>query len=215
MRVSDISNWSVCEAYAFHAPPRPVGRANVAAYVGSLAHAMVADEPLPEPSGANVRFAYDATTPTERAAQIQATSIARVARKLLVDRGWGILSREQELRSTDLTGHLDLRVWHSDHGEAIIDLKTGQIGTAWLQVGGYITLLQSGSDWGGVLHVPRVRIDKETKGTLELRPGHPLHYAWTANMARITAVLQGALPTRTPGMHCPRCTLDCPVRIGG
>ena len=90
MRVSDISNWSFCEAYAFHAPPRPVGRANVAAYVGSsLAHAMVADEPLPEPDG---RIAYDATTPTERAAQIQATSIAKVARKLLVDRGWGILS---------------------------------------------------------------------------------------------------------------------------
>ena len=137
LRVSDISNWSACEAYAFHAPPRPVGRANVAAYVGSLAHAMVADEPLPEPDG---RIAYDATTPTERAAQIQATSIARVARKLLVDRGWGILAREQELRSADLTGHLDLRAWHSDHGEAIIDLKTGQIGTAWLQVGGYINL---------------------------------------------------------------------------
>ena len=212
MRVSDISNWAACEAYAFHAPPRPVGRANVAAYVGSLAHAMVADEPLPEPDG---RIAYDATTPTERAAQIQATSIGRVARKLLVDRGWGILAREQELRSAELTGHLDLRAWHSDHGEAIIDLKTGQIGTAWLQIGGYITLLQSGSDWGGVLHVPRVRIDKETKGTLAFRPGQPLHYAWTANMARIEAVLQGAIPTRTPGHHCTRCTLDCPVRIGG
>ena len=44
------------------------------------------------------------------------------------------------MRSGDLTGHLDLRVWHSDHGEAIIDLKTGQIGTAWLQVGGYLYL---------------------------------------------------------------------------
>ena len=138
MRVSDIANWASCEAYAFHAPPRPVGRANVAAYVGSLAHAMVADEALPEPDG---RIAYDATTPTERAAQIQATSIAKVARKLLVDRGWGILSREQELRSDDLTGHLDIRAWHSDHGEAIIDLKTGQIGTAWLQVGGYVARL--------------------------------------------------------------------------
>ena len=78
------------KAYAFHAPPRPVGRANVAAYVGSLSHAMVAGEPLPEPDG---RIAYDATTPTERAAQIQATSIAKVARKLLVDRGWGVLGK--------------------------------------------------------------------------------------------------------------------------
>ena len=46
MRVSDISNCVgvYAKAYAFHAPPRPVGRANVAAYVGSLAHAMVADD---------------------------------------------------------------------------------------------------------------------------------------------------------------------------
>ena len=70
--------------------------------------------------------------------------------------------------------------------------------------------------WGGVLHVPRVRIDKETKGTLEVRPARPLGIMrGMANMARITAVLQGAVPTRTPGMHCTRCTLDCPVRIGG
>ena len=55
--------------------------------------------------------------------------------------GGGYLAREQELRSAELTGHLDLRAWHSDHGEAIIDLKTGQIGTAWLQVGGYLNLL--------------------------------------------------------------------------
>ena len=210
MRVSDISNWAACEAYAFHAPPRPVGRANVAAYVGSLAHAMVADEPLPEPDG---RIAYDATTPTERAAQIQATSIARVARKLLVDRGWGILAREQELRNDAMTGHLDIRAWHSDHGEAIIDLKTGQIGTAWLQVGGYITLLNRSVEYGGVLHVPRVRIDKETKGTLEVRLAPWLRTAWITNAQRIDAVLQGANPTRTPGMHCARCTLDCPVRI--
>ena len=163
-------------------------------------------------------------TPTERAAQIQATSIAKVARKLLVDRGWGILSREQELRSADLTGHLDIRAWHSDHGEAIIDLKTGQIGTAWLQIGGYVDLIgwhkvegepTLRAKHGGVLHVPRVRIDKETKGTLAFRDAARLVGAWRDSLTRINAVLQGAVPTRTPGIHCTRCTLDCPVRIGG
>ena len=59
----------------------------------------------------------------------------------MVDKGWGILGQEEALgRPPELTGHLDLRAWHSDHGEAIIDLKTGaQIGAAWLQVGGYLT----------------------------------------------------------------------------
>ena len=51
-------------------------------------------------------------------------------------------------------GHLDIRAWHSDHGEAIIDLKTGQgVGAAWLQVGGYLVLDGTSVDWGGVLHV--------------------------------------------------------------
>ena len=125
-------------------------------------------------------------------------------------------------RPPELTGHLDLRAWHSDHGEAIIDLKTGaQIGAAWLQVGGYLRLYQQHyiserwSGYGGVLHVPRTRIDRDVKGTLELRLHHPLAEAWDANIARIQAVMEGALPTRSPGLHCARCAADCPVRVGG
>ena len=90
----------------------------------------------------------------------------------LVDKGWGILGQEEALgRPPELTGHLDLRAWHSDHGEAIIDLKTGaQIGAAWLQVGGYLTLymqhnpekrMRPTESYGGVLHVPRTRIDRD------------------------------------------------------
>ena len=52
----------------------------------------------------------------------------------------------------------------TSYGESVIDLKTGQIGTAWLQIGGYIALLNRSVEYGGVLHIPRVRIDKETKG---------------------------------------------------
>ena len=224
MRVSDIANWAACEAMALHSPPRPPGRTNVAAHVGTLAHAALAGEPAPEPDG---RMAYDALTPTEHVAQVQAREIAKCARKLLADRGWGILAQEEALgRPPELTGYLDLRAWHSDHGEAIIDLKTGQIGTAWLQVGGYINLLGSAlPDWpqkhnwphcGGVLHVPRTRIDRDVKGTLEIRFANPLAVAWEWNMRRISEVMAGAVPTRTPGQHCGRCQIaDCPVRIGG
>ena len=105
----------------------------------------------------------------------------------MVDKGWGILGQEEALgRPPELTGHLDLRAWHSDHGEAIIDLKTGaQIGAAWLQVGGYLRLYQQhyvSDRWSGygVLHVPRTRIDRDVKGTLELRLHHPLAEAWDA-----------------------------------
>ena len=220
MRVSDIANWAACEAMALHSPPRQAGRTNVAAHVGTLAHAILAGQPAPDTGG---RIAYDQLTPTQHVAMIQAGSIARHARKLLVDKGWGILGQEEALgRPPELTGHLDLRAWHSDHGEAIIDLKTGaQIGAAWLQVGGYLRLYQQHyiserwSGYGGVLHVPRTRIDRDVKGTLELRLHHPLAEAWDANMARIQEVMEGALPTRSPGLHCARCAEDCPVRVGG
>ena len=199
---------------ALHSPPRQAGRTNVSAWVGTMAHAILSGQPVPPTEG---RIAYDQLTPTQHVAMIQAGSIARHARKLLVDKGWGILGQEEALgRPPELTGHLDLRAWHSDYGEAIIDLKTGaQIGAAWLQVGGYISLLQSGSDHGGVLHVPRTRIDRDVKGTLETRAGLPLAQAWAANMVRIDAVMFGALPTRSPGLHCARCAADCPVRVGG
>ena len=39
MRVSDIANWAACEAMALHSPPRQAGRTNVAAWVGTMAHA--------------------------------------------------------------------------------------------------------------------------------------------------------------------------------
>ena len=197
-------------------PPRPAGRTNVAAWVGTLAHAELAGimvEERPE------RFAYDALTASDNQAIIQAHAIATCARELLVAQGWGVIGREEEVRRDELVGHLDIRAWHSDHGEAIIDLKTGQgIGAAWLQVGGYIDL--SGR-WdgplpilGGVLHVPRVALHKDVKGTLELRDGLKLWGTWGDSIDRIRAVEQGARPTYSPGIHCGRCGItNCPVKI--
>ena len=47
MRVSDIANWAACEAMALHSPPRQAGRTNVAAWVGTMAHAILAGQPVP------------------------------------------------------------------------------------------------------------------------------------------------------------------------
>ena len=80
MRVSDIANWAACEAMALHSPPRQAGRTNVAAWVGTMAHAILAGQPVPPTEG---RIAYDQLTPTQHVAMIQAGSIARHARKLL------------------------------------------------------------------------------------------------------------------------------------
>ena len=127
------------------------------------------------------------------------------------------MAQEEALRRDELTGHLDIRAWHSTHGEAVIDLKTGMVGAAWLQVGGYLMLLDEDTAvrWGGVLHVPRVKVSKDVTGTLELRDAYQLAVAWNISSHRVLDVMNGANPTYSPGMHCGRCRVpDCPVRIG-
>ena len=146
---------------------------------------------------------------------------------ILDSRGlWTSLYTEKEIKgSRAITGHFDMLAWHSldEDVEAIIDLKTGHsIGAGWLQVGGYIStigLIGIGNetklaiDYGGILHVPRVKIDKEPKGTLEIRDGAQLVKEWDIWKNRITAVYYGALATRSPGLHCQRCSdTRCPVR---
>ena len=213
MRISDIGNWATCEAMALESPPRTAGRTNVAAHVGTLAHAKLAGitPALPD------RLAFDTLTPSMHHANVQSDAIAEYALDLMQERGWTPIAHEEELRRDELVGHLDIRAWHSDHGEAIIDLKTGQgVGAAWLQVGGYLTLdTPPVKPWGGVLHVPRVRIDKDVKGTLEFRRATGLLATWQCSMTRIQQVMDGSRPTYSPGIHCTRCGVtDCPVRVG-
>ena len=211
MRISDIGNWSSCESMALHSPPRTAGRQNVASWVGTLAHGILSGIDPVEPD----RLAYDTLTPSAHHALVQAQHIAQCARDLLTAQGWGVIGHEEELRRDELIGHLDIRAYHQEHGEAIIDLKSGaQIGAAFIQVGGYLWLDQQRIPWGGVLHVPRVAINKDVKGTLQLRPSGPLQTEWQRWQRRIREITDGASPTRSPGYHCGRCQLaDCPVRI--
>ena len=93
---------------------------------------------------------------------MQAQAIAKKPANLLTEQGWGVIGREEELRYKEIIGHLDIRAYHQEHGEAIIDLKTGRaLGAAWLQVGGYLELdkgqMKPESQLpplGGVLHIP-------------------------------------------------------------
>ena len=213
MRISDISAWAECETRALHSPPMTAGRQNIASHVGTMAHAKLAGVALELPG----RLAFDTLTPSMHHANVQSDAIAHEARRLLLERQWAILGQEEALRRDELTGHLDIRAWHSDFGEAVIDLKTGMIGAAWLQVGGYLMLLDEDTAvrWGGVLHVPRVKVSKDVTGTLELRDAYQLAVAWSISSHRILDVMNGAKPTYSPGMHCGRCRVpDCPVRIG-
>lgn len=220
MRISAIGQWATCEVQALTAPKAEF-RIGAAAWVGTLAHAHLAG--LPDPV-APKRIAFDEYTPSKHIATVQAHSIARKAREILSDQGWLVVAQEKAVALHGIEGHMDVQAWHRTHGEAVIDLKTGRgIGAAWLQVGGYIMaggvtgtgdesrlLFQS----GGILHVPRVRIHQDEKGTLEIRPATSLVLAWDRALTRIEEVVQAGAPaTYSPGRHCGYCRVsDCPVR---
>ena len=217
MRVSAIADWTTCEAMAL-SDPRPEARVHVAAWVGTLAHALLSGADRPKTL---VRIRYDPITPTPHAVTVQAQTIAYEARRCLGVEGWTIMEGEREVEHNGDTGHIDIMAWHGEtHRTAIIDLKTGRdIGAGWLQVGGYIQLLGDEAgvwpavDVGGILHVPRVAASKEVKATLEVRPGADLAQAWSAAKDRIAAVHFGATALRSPGQHCNLCSVSCPVRI--
>ena len=210
MRISAISDWTTCEAMAL-TDPRPEARVHVAAWVGTLAHSLLSGVET-EPPG---RLRFDAVTTTEYSSTVQAHAIATEASRCLEAEGWTIIEMEREVDAGDAIGHLDIFAWHGEtHRTAIIDLKTGQsIGAGWLQVGGYLAgNIETDVDWGAILHVPRVAVNKEPKATLEVRPGADLEWAWLTAKSRIDAVLAGATALRSPGQHCGRCEASCPVR---
>ena len=210
-RISKIGDWAACEVMALRSPSRE-SRIGIATWVGTLAHGKLAGIDPPRPP----RLAFDSITPTAFDAETQARDICLEARAQLAEHGWTVLEQEQTVRRGDSVGHIDIVAWSADHGEAVIDLKTGQIpGAAWLQVGGYLDALGRG-DLGGVLHVPRRKTAMRVTGILELRPAADLIAAWRARWTRIEKLMAGAeLPLPAPGIHCGRCSAVCPVRVGG
>ena len=212
IRVSSIGQWSTCEAMALESPRRE-GTLNAATYVGQLAHARLTGMEVDEPP----RITWDSTTRSEFHAQVQADAIRgaavnRLAAEKLV---WSPLDTEVLVARGDDVGHLDMIATHiPTRTRAIIDLKTGKVGAGWLQLGGYLAMLNDPEvEYGGILHVPRVKIGHEPTAQLTLRLAPDLIAAWKVARTRVAEVLSGARPTRSPGVHCRSCRApNCAVR---
>lgn len=213
MRVSDVERWAACEQYGIVGQTRQP-TVSAAAWVGTMAHGYLTGQHHGDPD----RVAYDDITPAGWVLYKQAARICDKALAILDAEGWEVAAREVEVGTPDrLAGRLDLLCTRGGTS-AVIDLKTGRAAsTGWLQVGGYLKLL----DWddmrmmqGGILHVPRTRMGKEQTGSIQMRPADRLWWAWTHQQGRIERVLAGDTALRQPGPHCNRCPEpDCPVRV--
>ena len=211
MRVSEISRWSECEAYALADPPRAPRWTHAATIVGTAAHALVAGMEYEVPAGVSIQF--DATTPRPTAIMPQARDIARAAKETIARHGLTIITSEEPVAAEDFTGTLDIRAY-GEGGDVIIDLKTGRMpSSAWLQVAGYCFAAGPGVAFGGVLHAPRVALNRTAEARLELRSARNLIPVWASAYKRIRTVQKGEEALRTPGAHCKRCPLEtCGVR---
>lgn len=223
IRISSISRWAECETYALSHARDAMQRASAAVLVGIYAHSLVESGMrvmIPKGFAPPHSVKWDRLTANDAQLRTQALAIAREAFRVLTEKGWTIVDREIPVRGKREHGRYDLRVWNVTHGEAIVDLKTGfQLSGAWLQVGGYIRVLSEESGvWpavqhGGVLHIPRLPVSKDPKGTLEIRSASQLSDAFDRLSERVFDVMKGERPTYSPGLHCKRCTLaTCSVR---
>ena len=213
MRISSIGAWTTCEQKALQTPPREPYRQSAAALVGTFAHAILAGLPVPKLPH---RVSWDQTTMSEFHLLRQADAIAEAAKDELDDAGWIVEEYEEFVFGDDNTGHADVIANHAEHGKAVIDLKTGRaIGAGWLQVGGYIMHAGFAGHriaMGGILHVPRVKLNVEPTPTLTMRPALRLQRAWEDAAERVDQVVKGRVATYSPGDHCGWCSVDCPVR---
>ena len=214
MRISPslVGQWSQCERMACESP-RDEYRIGAAAAVGSWAHALLTggDYQLPD------RVGFDTVSPSLQHLGIQSRDLADEAGRLLDTAGWTILEAETPMSDGTVSGTADLVVYHEQFGAAICEFKTGRrADTAWLQLGAYLQLAaRDDLGWGGVLHVPRVRIDRPVEGRLEWRAAAGLVGEWQSMRGRMLEVAAGRPPLATPGGHCGWCRVgDCAVRAG-
>ena len=215
-RISDISRWAACEAWAMTGQEAGGDRTPVAAWVGTMAHRFLEDSSLSafgikQPERYSV--AFDLVTPTPAVAISQAQDLAGAGRDLLKRYGLKIVDSEVPVEEGSYRGTIDLIVMDQKNRAGVLDFKTGRtIGTAWLQLAGYLHAWDGAQlSFAGIVHVPRSK--KEPLGTINFRDPFQLVGAWKATTERIDEVSATGAPTYSPGTHCAYCPLkDCAVR---
>ena len=190
------------------------GKITAAQLVGSYAHSLVTAGAIDMFDDAHRTVSWDDITPSWKVAERQASVLAQVADCLLSRAQIGRFSRASRKWETDDSISLPV---HQDGARAVFrpqDRVSTPALAAWLQVGAYLTALSDDQCiYGGILHVPRRKLNAEMTASLEIRQADLLCAEFRLREERIANLVNGeqaALPT--PGMHCRRCWNDCVVR---
>ena len=200
----DIGRWARCEYEALHGSDAPrAGRTTAALEVARVARALLAGAD-PDDCVIDDPIQCDATTPRIEDIVPQAEVIATWVSELMSIEGL-----------TPGTGDTANR---EDGTLVVVRVVTGsEVGMAWLALGQRVAAVPEPEDEdlvdGCLIHVPRVRLDRDTEGTLTIRDGDALVRIWLDWQGSVLSILNNELaPLRRPGHHCARCRLECGVR---
>ena len=208
----DIGRWATCEREALHGPDS--GRwARI--HVGALVAQAVRRELTGEEGAGNGELdlpcTVDAMTPRIADVPRQAALLVKEVRRL---------AEENRVR-IDPGDDSPTGLWGTGIGGiGFLSVRTGShTDTAWLRLGQQLAGLEASGveeglvEYGIIIHVPRVRLDKPVIGTLASRPADALVAEWRAWESRVRSVLlHGNPPLPRPGRQCARCRLECGVR---
>ena len=177
IRPSSLGKWATCpkKAYAALSGADEAAVPSVAEWIGSCAHARIADRVEPDlPRGYTF---WDSITPNLSVAQHQIATIAGTVYEYLTRNGYTVYGSELSVESDWVEGTLDLLV-KKDVSDtlAIVDVKTGQrvpLGV-WHQLGAYVDAYNKYRELHVeeilVLHVPRTSLSEDQKVNDYIRP---------------------------------------------
>lgn len=233
---SGLYRYTQCERMA-HARLHPMheDHVNVSALVGTWAHLLLAssaerntcdilfDETcLEDPEDLECEVLYDATTPTIRAARLQATAIANEVVRTLESEGLNPVSSEVEVDTSRVRGRVDLvcseNVGEHQQGIVVCDLKTGRLtGQEWLQLGAYSHAMREDGyrpNQVAIIHAPRTKAGIPFEATVTRRAAREVEVAAKRWIERVLSLdTEEDMPTVSPGAHCAYCNaMSCGLR---
>ena len=211
----DINRWATCEREALHGPDSGRwGRIHVGALVAQAVRRELTGEEGVGNGELDLPCTVDERTPRVADVPRQAALLAKEVRRL---------AEESRVR-IDPGDDSPTGLWGSlvalGGGIGLVSVRTGShTDTAWLRLGQQLAGLEASGveaglvDYGIIVHVPRVRLDKPITGTLTCRPALALIGEWRVYEGRIHSVLLHGNPALArPGRQCARCRLECGVR---
>ena len=211
----DVARWATCEREALHGPDRMRSSAvHVGALVAQGVWRALADEHTETLELPYDAVTFDAVTPrlddATRAAALMSEEADRVLRKRFD--GYGVMEGARHA----LLGYESTQNYDDNHVETLIHLRIGQfVGHSWLRLGQHLDewAVSDRPEYGAVVHVPRMRIDRDVRAGVEVRAATELVDEWVLWAKHVEAVLESRTSVLArPGRHCGQCRVACGVR---